>query len=301
MAKDRKLSPRAIAAKGALAVYLRPRLATDAQPALATDLNGILKGVTAKKFAAQKAGIAGNVKQVFGPKMASDGDLDLGEVAALLDALNGAMNGGGEGEFEDEGEFDDVNEDDPLAPPIEGGEGGEGGGDAPGGNPSVEIMNLLSEQGLAPELLQQIAALCDKMGKPAPKPALKPPTQKPEKKEGQMPEGIQKPAMDAAIAEARTQARAEAIKEMNAIHLAQREVEPLIGAVTGDSAASVYKMALDAAKITVPEGLQADALRVMVSLLPRQSETPAPIANDAAANAETIKRFPALATFGRAI
>jgi hypothetical protein len=300
MAKDRKLSPQAVAAKGALMAFLRPKLATDAQPSLISDLNGILKGVTAKKYAAQQAGIAGNIKQVFTPKLAKDGDLDLGEVADLLSALNGAMNGG-EPDEDDMATLGD--DEDDL---IQGGEGsGEAGmgGDGPD-DCAEQIMSLLDGQGVPPEILQQIAALCDKMQTPA-KPAV-PAKPKLNPKEGQMPNtqapapGIQKPAMDEAIKLAADAAIADTVKRMNAIRLAEKEVQPFIGEVVAqDSANAVYKLALDAAKVDLTGADESSYPFVFRAWASQQSKAePAPLAQDSAANAETLKRFPQLAKIG---
>lgn len=82
------------------------------------------------------------------------------------------------------------------------------------------------------------------------------------------------PAMDAATL------RAEIFAEAGAIREAERAVAPFIGEVrtAHDSAASVYKLALDHAKVDIT-GVDPSAFKAMVSLLPRP-DAAAPIALD---------------------
>lgn len=82
---------------------------------------------------------------------------------------------------------------------------------------------------------------------------------------------IDKPAMDAAIAKA----TADTVARMQAIHQAERDVEPFIGriVVAQDSAENVYKLALDAAKIDTT-GVHPSAFRAMVGMLPKPGDTP---------------------------
>lgn len=109
-------------------------------------------------------------------------------------------------------------------------------------------------------------------------------------------------AMDGAavaklIANAQTAAVATARAEAAAIRQAERDVFPHIGelAIAQDSAADVYRLALDARGIPT-DGLETNALKAMVAMLPKPGETVAPKPHVAAdrANAYTSfhERFP---------
>lgn len=110
------------------------------------------------------------------------------------------------------------------------------------------------------------------------------PKKKPVAEDEDDPDKVDKPAMDAAIATAVATTRTETIAAMNAIHAAMRDVEPLIGpiVVAQDSAESVYKLALDAAKIDLT-GVHPSAYKAMVGMLPKpgaQVQTRTVIAQD---------------------
>ena len=79
--------------------------------------------------------------------------------------------------------------------------------------------------------------------------------------------------------------RASALAEFNAIRTAERAVEPIIGTlkVTMDSAAAVYRLALDARKVPHKEIKDVNALAAMVKMLPVDLEPSTPLfANDSA-------------------
>lgn len=84
-------------------------------------------------------------------------------------------------------------------------------------------------------------------------------------------ETVDKPAMDAAIAdaEARTAARFQAIRT------AELDVQPLVGtlAVAMDSAEAVYKFALEQHKVPL-EGIEPSAYKPMVAMLKRTQSAP---------------------------
>lgn len=100
-----------------------------------------------------------------------------------------------------------------------------------------------------------------------------------------------KKAMDAAIASARKEAAADAVKRVQAIHKAEKEVFPLIGEVVAqDSAEAVYKLALDAAGVDV-DGVHPSAYGAMVRLLSKGKDKPV-VAQDAATASDFWKQFP---------
>ena len=105
--------------------------------------------------------------------------------------------------------------------------------------------------------------------------------------------GDKKAAMDAAISRASTKARADAIADMQAIRRAEKEVAPHIGEVAAmDSAAAVYRLALDSAKIDLT-GVPESAYGAMVRMLRKPGEVKAvPMAQDGAAVSSFHERFP---------
>lgn len=100
-------------------------------------------------------------------------------------------------------------------------------------------------------------------------------------------------AMDAAISKARAEATAEAVARMNAIRKAEREVHPFVGEVAGmDSAESVYKLALDSAKVDLT-GVHPSAYGAMVRMLPKPGDVKQPrVAMDAELENTFAKQFP---------
>lgn len=105
---------------------------------------------------------------------------------------------------------------------------------------------------------------------------------------------VDKQAMDAAISEAVAKTQAETVARMQAIHQAERDVEPIIGriVVAQDSAENVYKLALDHAKVDVT-GVHPSAYKAMVAMLKTQgSQTSVnPAASLAQDSADGSKSF----------
>lgn len=104
-----------------------------------------------------------------------------------------------------------------------------------------------------------------------------------------------KPAMDeATVQKLLAKNTADTVARMNAIRQAEKDVAPFIGEVAAmDSAAAVYKLALDHAKVDLT-GVPPEAYGAMVKMLPKPGtkvETPR-IAQDAASAADFAKRFP---------
>lgn len=103
-------------------------------------------------------------------------------------------------------------------------------------------------------------------------------------------EKVDKKAMDSAL----KAVERNTIKRMSDIRQAEEEVRPLIGAVVAqDSAAAVYKLALDAAGVDL-EGVHPSAYRTLVQMQAKNATAkPVPrIAQDAKANDDFAKRFP---------
>lgn len=101
---------------------------------------------------------------------------------------------------------------------------------------------------------------------------------------------VDRKAMDSAL----KAVRAETVAQMQAIRTAEEEVRPLIGAVMAqDSAAAVYKLALDQAGIDVT-GVDPSAYRAMVKMhaANKVASKPAPIAMDSNAVSDFSTRYP---------
>lgn len=101
--------------------------------------------------------------------------------------------------------------------------------------------------------------------------------------------------MDEAAVTARiAQVRSDVMAEQSAIRTAEREVAPFVGEIVAmDSAADVYKMALDAAKVDLT-GVDPSAYRAMVKMLPDPNAAqPTPrVAMDQSGEAKFREFFP---------
>ena len=100
-------------------------------------------------------------------------------------------------------------------------------------------------------------------------------------------------AMDSAIKTAVSAAEKATIQRMNAIRQAEKEVQPLIGEVVAqDSAAAVYKLALDHANVDL-NGVHPSAYGALVGMLLKQGTEKQPrFAHDSAADGDFAKRYP---------
>lgn len=116
-------------------------------------------------------------------------------------------------------------------------------------------------------------AIADPAPTPAPAPAPAPspaPAPAPTPTPAPAPAAMDQAAVQAMVDKARTDALAEA----GAIRTAERDVFPHVGEVPAmDSAAAVYKFALDAAKVNTT-GVDPSAYRAMVAMLAKPSEAP---------------------------
>lgn len=239
-----KLSAKAIAVRGAIKAFLSGKIAQDAQIG---DLTAIVGKVNSASYAKDKAGIAAAVKKEFTPKLAQDMEIDAAELVQILDAVDD----------------NDVIDSSAVTPDPE-----KPGMDS---TPSEELMSLLKGAGLSDEVLQQISVLVSQMGAPGASDAAVDP-----KKDGKKDDGkVGKPAMDAAIQLAVKRAESATVARMQAIAQAEKDVAPLIGSVAAmDSAAAVYKLALDHAKIDV-QGVDPSAFRAMVGMLKAKADSAA--------------------------
>jgi hypothetical protein len=101
-----------------------------------------------------------------------------------------------------------------------------------------------------------------------------------------------KKAMDAAIASARKDATADAVKRMQAIRQAEKDVHPLIGDVVAqDSAEAVYRLALDHAGVDVA-GVHPSAYSALVRMHLSAKQAKPAMAHDAAGASDFWAQFP---------
>ena len=299
--KARTLTPQGLITRGALFMYLRPRMAADAVLKL-TDLNPVLKSITPGRYSKQLPGVIGAVKAAFGGKLAKDADLDIEELKDLLQSLHEAKEDGGEEEEEDADDAkipmkdedvdaaDDDDDDDDV--------------NAAG----AKLMKMLSNYDIPEADLQTIHGLIVAISKPVGTdddvdaadgdndddddgkggfPAKK------KLEEALMPQPISKPAMDAAL-DAQKKAT---IAEVGARFQAGEDVFAICGrldVLTMDSA-SIYKMALDQKGIDT-KGVHPSAFKAMVKMIKTSSETGVPIlAADAAGTKDFLTRYPSAA------
>lgn len=262
MAKRLK-SRKALLVSGAVRAYLRPKLATDAK----LDLNPLLEGITAKNYKASKAKLVLNITNATKGKLAQDATLE--DVTELLDSLDDVTDGevdedviataaeaaGGE---PDGSEPSDEDEDKPAAVDADG-------------DKIAELLEFLKGK-LSDE---DLAAAMELVGASADDPADTTPV-------GDGGGKPMKTGMDAKMITAQVNRRLMALRR------AERDVKPLVGELTiaMDSAAAVYKFALDAEKVDVT-GVHPSAYGALVAQVIKGKEgggrSAAKIALDAAA------------------
>lgn len=271
---DRKPEPlhmlktrRALMLHGAMTALIAPKLAMDAK----LDLTSAFATVTNKGRGKDGKAIAQRVVKLAKPKLAQDEGLDVEDVVKIINAVDGTAAAAEPAPVEDEEPYDDdgmVNDgDDALA----------------------KVMAFL-EGKLSDEDMAALGELVGSAGsdndadddgvvedeEPAPPPG------------GAAPKDT--PAMDAAAI------RKHAVREVAAIREAERAVAPFVGEVTVamDSAADVYKLALDHAGVDL-KGVHPSAYRSLVALLPKPgSDAPKPVMATDRKNAEAdfASRFP---------
>lgn len=266
MAKTAIVSRQALLASGAIRAYLRPKLANDAK----VDLTPMLQGVTGKNWKAEKPKIKVALDAAVAGKLAKDADMS--DVQDALDDLDDAI--------------EDVKE-----------EVSEASVNEPSDEPTSEddvgddtVATKLKAMGLTDEQVAAILPLCTAS---TATPVMD------EKKEP--PKGMDKPAMDAAIARAATAtvtvAVDAAVARVNALHVAKAAVAPIVGEVVGmDSADQVFGFALKQEGYDLT-GIPAAAFRPMFDQhVARRTAVSQPvrIANDAARSATLLTRIPGL-------
>lgn len=252
-------------AKGALAVYLHPKLAQDAS----VDLDPIVGGVTRKTFRSQLPVMVLAVKGAVHGKLAKDADIeDVAEVVeALADILPEEVQEVAK-ELDDDGKLEGA--DDPDAAKDDD-------------NDVVAFLTgKLSEEDLA----KVKAMLADS---PVPAAAMDAAVKAAVTKATK---GlITKPAMDAAIAEASRAAAEAATTTQREIREAEKAVRPWVGelALAHDSAEGVYRTALTTLGVKVA-GIHASAFPALLEAQPKPGDRPR-TASRLAQDADDAKSF----------
>lgn len=285
MIKTAKLpSRKAMLVQGAVAGVLATKLAQDAK----IDLGPAFKGITAKNYAARRSTILTGVERATKGKLAQD--MDLADVMPLLDAMVEVSGGG---DMDDDEVTVDADLVDGAAANPDPENTNPGGAGAEDGDDDEAKKERLKALGFDEEACAKIMGA---MAPPAAKdedPAIAP-GGKEEMKEDDKP--ITKGAMDAAIDIATKRAIAQTTAQMRAAAEAREAVKPHVGEidVAMDSAAAIYRMALDAAEVEYPKDLSVSGLKAMVGMLrtPNESRTETPIAMDAKSRSDFLTRFP---------
>lgn len=230
-------SKRALMLHGALLAFVGPKLAQDSK----VNISAALGKVTAKTRGKDAAGIAAAVIKAATPKLAQDEGLAVEDVVKLIHAVDGSEGAPAEDE-------DNI--------PEPGPDPDDGMVNDADGDMVSKIMQFLagklSDEDMA-ELGEMVGGEQAADDEPsdaggAPEPASK----------------VAKPAMD----------KATVGKVLAEIREAERLVAPHIGevSVAMDSAAAIYKLALDEAGVDL-KGVPASAYRAMVKMLPAPAST----------------------------
>lgn len=213
---------------GALAAYVLPKLAQDAQ----VDLTGALKGVNKANAKSSTPAIAAAVTALTKGKLAQDADIS--DIAEVVEAVATLAASAAESDELAQDE-DDEDEDDKEKPAMD-------------------------EDDMDPR------------------------------------GGVTTPAMDAAIKAATSAAVKTAVAKVEAIHEAKRDVQPVVGEIVTamDSAADVYKLALDTMKVDTTDVPPAAFRALFHSVHKAQPAKPTVnIAQDAARGLQSFnERFP---------
>jgi uncharacterized protein len=258
-------SRRALMLNGALRAFIVPKLAQDAK----VDFSGALGGVTAKNLEKQKDKLAAKVVSLVTSKLAADEAVDVDDVIKVIAAV--------QGEEPAAGEDDDLDANDPV--------------DVTDPKTAVDadddtLAKLMAW--LEGKLSSEDMAECSKML------AGDEDTDDAMDEENDDEDKVSKPAMDAALAKVRI----DTIREMNEIADAKALVKPIIGEVTVamDSAAAVYRLALDASGVDHKGIRDVKALRALVTLIKKPGDGGNVVAFDSAkldrAESSFTKMFP---------
>lgn len=249
-------SRKALMARGAVGAMVRPMLVADAK----LDLDAVFDGMNAGNFKSYKGRVLARLRKATEGKLAADAKLDA--ISAALDAME---------DDETVGDDDIEEKDDEKEEKAEAGKDKRRGKD--------KAMDEAEE---------------DDEEKKEAKDRAKDKAKDRAKDEEPKAEGMDKKAMDAAIAKAAKDARAGALSDVRRYQEALSLVKPHIGEdITCDSAEDVLKLALDSAGISTDGSESYSALKTMVGMLSPPSKTPAPtVAMDAAANDRFATMFP---------
>lgn len=258
---DSQLGMDMVKLKSRTALMVSGALAAAIAPKLAQDKKlsfaGALDGVTAKNLTKRRPAIAAAIVAMTKGKLANDEGLDVEDVVDIIQAVQGQ-------------EPDMAPEDDMLDDPTPA---------VDADDDCVARMMAFIKGKVSDEDYAELAAMAGSDVDSA------------------MDEDDDKPmpkaAMDAAIAATRK----ATLREMGAIREAERTVRPLIGEVTMslDSAAAVYKLALDHADVDTT-GVHPSAYKALVTLLVAGVDTtegkPKVALDHASAQSDFAKRFP---------
>lgn len=262
-------SRKALLVSGAVRAYLVPKLAADAK----IDTNSLVVGITAKNFKDRKAQLVAGITRATKGKLAQDATLD--DIVELVDALEDVT----DGEIDDDAiteavasDPEPMDEDDAAAVDADG-------------DKISKLLEFLKGK-LSDE---DMAAATELVGAASDDPA-------PEGKSDEPPaaDGGGKPMKTGMDAKAFA---ADVNRRVAAIRTAEREVRPLVGEITVamDSAAEVYKFALDAAKVET-KGVHPSAFGTLVAMAvsakAASSRREPTMALDAAAGASFREQFP---------
>lgn len=284
---NKVLSRKATFAQGALAVFLRPKLATDAKLDF---LPGLLGDVSAKNFGEKKTAIVAGITTALKDKLAA---------GMALDALPGMV---------DEIEKTPVPEGHDLDPnsglPMSAEEMRKKTMDADKPDEAEEFLKkkLSAEDWAAYDSLRHRG---DESEEEKRKREEKEATDKRARDaDPEMKPEVTKAAMDQAIAIATKTATDNAIKTQNAIRDAEKAVRPYVGelALAFDSADAVYRTALKMVGVEGVEGIkELAALQAILKAQPlpgaKKSETTS-LGMDAAGIKSYRDRFPETARIG---
>lgn len=274
--------------QGALAVYLKPKMAKDAS----IDLAPIVAGVTRKNFKSQVPAIVLGVMKATKGKLAKDADIE--DVAEVIEALAEIL--------PPEAEAD-------VKAAVEGAEGGEVNDDADAAEACIEMCRKLS-----PEDREKVIAGCQAMGGGEQAQDEKDDDKKDKAMDAAMVAArireatkgmVSKTAMDAEIARARADAIAATTAHINGISDARRRVAPWVGelAMDFDSVEAVERKACDVLGIA-HKGKHPDALMDIISSKPKAGERSREAAPKQAHDAATVTgfaaRYPNAARIGHA-
>lgn len=262
-------SRKALIVKGALASFLRPRLL----PGVTLALDGALGGVNRLNWKTEKEKVLATVIDLATPKLAKDAKLD--DLRLAMDRMDDEDDG--------EAEDDDIGEDDDLTE-------------------AEKEAKAKAEEAAKDKRAKDAKRAKDRAARDAKAAKDKAKDEKDdddddkdEDDKAKDSEIMSKAAMDAAFAEQETRI----IDRMNAAIEAREAVRPLVGQVSLalDSAAAIYKFALDAYKIPVKD-VHPSAYKVMVGMIQKPGQTKPQMAQDAQPSAALHTRFPSIARFG---